>query len=96
MSDSQDPELGTPMASAGRDIPYTPFMDARGFEPGRGSSDEYPVFVKHPLLSGPLTLIATCAGIYLLVFLQDVLVVITFAIFMMSVLTRRCELQSAS
>ena len=82
-STSEDPELGTPMRSAQRDIPYTPFMDARGFEPARGSSYADPVFVKHPLLSGPLTLIACCAAIYLLVFLQDVLVVITFAIFMM-------------
>ena len=76
---SPDPEVGTPL----HNVPYTPWSDAREFGATLGSSYRDPVYVKHPLLSGPLTLIALCAGIYLLVFLQDVLVTITFAVFMM-------------
>ena len=49
----------------------------------RGHSRDDPLYVKHTLLSGPLTLIAATAAIYLLVFLQDVLITVTFAIFMM-------------
>jgi len=80
-----DPELGTPMGAMKTPRMPPPHEDDSDWEPlsPRGRSREDPLYVKHSLLSGPLTLIAFTAAIYLLVFLKDVLVTVTFAIFMM-------------